>query len=828
MVTVDVDRRIHLTTSVGVIACSARTSPPGGTERRTVTETTQEDHGMARMIGRANPSRSTPVLLLALLSLVVAGRARAATYPSPPPDFSHPDTPHRGDIRLSPVGGQEDRPLLVIYARWDDVGYPAEFPVATVAERFFGTGFPSTSFPSVGDYFRRLSFNDLFLFPAAETQGTAYDGVVQVTVPGTKTEFFSLPATTRNRILLELADPFVDYASFDGDGNGVLTNLELVVNALEAEPTIPLPQGCGITRGVDSVSLDETSLGGLSVAMSNTATNLITIIHETAHVALGMIDFYGFDVGSLDIGAATCGAADNTYFAPSAWNKLHWGWITPTVVTQDGYYDVRRADTTGDAFILYDPDRGTSDYFLLENRRMTPGTYDQGSNANGLVIWRIDDDALGVDPDVDPIGLMRPAAGFQAWDAANAAAPQRTMSQPWADGTASQVAVRAIGVAGETVRAYLDVRGPGVLVDTYPVDVGGPVRLTAAGENIVDVPVMNTGEACDTFVFEAIDLPTGWTMSPGARILCAGETSFARMTVTPDANAVVGTRTIFIRGRSLTNDAVTTVAPLSVEVVLRSTRLGLAGLLAVSPTGTATTFQVRLSAEDDPEDPGLAGIPVTFTLTGSGGTLTEEATTDANGVATVTPSITLPPGDYVLTIETPRVGEFAPSLSSVPYAILSTADAILSVADDIQQLLTGETAPDILSALQAARDDLVGNHHGGPSTNGALTKLDDGDPVGAITKLQAAIGNLLTAEAEGAGDLSSLVDLLGLTAAAIATTEYEAAESALSTPSPGEARALARIADEIDAGHSLLRAGRQLDACDNFRRATARAIDLVE
>jgi hypothetical protein len=64
-------------------------------------------------------------------------------------------------------------------------------------------------------------------------------------------------------------------------------------------------------------------------------------------------------------------------------------------VEKDGYYDVRRADTTGDAFVLYDPARGTNDYFIVENRERTGGTYDQSASDNGLVIWRADDSKFG-------------------------------------------------------------------------------------------------------------------------------------------------------------------------------------------------------------------------------------------------------------------------------------------------------------------------------------------------------------------------------------------------------------------------------------------------
>lgn len=789
---------------------------------------------MTRALGAVGGRHVTAVAAIVLM-LILVGSARAATYPSPPYDFSHPGVNHPGRPLFNSIGGQEDRPILVLYARWDDVGYPAGFDAAAVANRFFGTGFPSTTFPSVGDYFRRLSFNDLFLFPAAETEGTPNDGVVQITVPGTREDFFTKSEAARNKQLLQLADPFVDYASFDADGNGSLSNLELIVNVFESDPSLSIPQGCGIARGVEGVSLDGTSVGGLSVAMNNTATNLMTIIHENAHAATDMPDLYGFGVGKLDIAGPTCGSADGVLWASSAWQKLHWGWITPTVVDRDGYYEVRRADTTGDAFILYDPDRGTDDYFLVENRARTMGTYDQGASDSGLVIWRISDSSLGVDNDLRPIEPMMPDGSTtptnnygglprDAWNPADSNTPQRTMQQPWANGDAANVAVRAIGRAGDVIRAYFDVRGPGILVDTYPLDVAGPVKLTAGTENIVDVPIMSTGEACDTFLFQAIDMPVGWTMQQSLRTLCAGEASFARLIIEPDENAATGVRTITISGFSTTPGGVATDSPLSVDVVLTPSKFDVALLETVAPTGTETTFDVRLtSATALPR--ALGGVPVTFTLSGLGGTITAQATTNTAGFATATSVIALPPGGYSLTVTSERSGAFAPASVTVPYEVLSLEGAVESAADDLATLIAAATSPGARSALQAALDDLIGNNDGA-GTNGALDKLDD-DPAGAITKLRAALSDLLEAEARGAGDLSQLERLLGLTAEAIAAEQYEKAKDAVGTnPSRGEADALARILADIETGRAQLRAGQPLDACDNFRRATRRALDL--
>ena len=79
------------------------------------------------------------------------------------------------------------------------------------------------------------------------------------------------------------------------------------------------------------------------------------------------------------------------------------------MVDHDGFVNVPRYDSTGTAFLLYDPDRGTDDYFLVENRFREPNTYDRSASDNGLAIWRIDDDEYDSgDETVRPIDIMRP------------------------------------------------------------------------------------------------------------------------------------------------------------------------------------------------------------------------------------------------------------------------------------------------------------------------------------------------------------------------------------------------------------------------------------
>jgi hypothetical protein len=81
------------------------------------------------------------------------------------------------------------------------------------------------------------------------------------------------------------------------------------------------------------------------------------------------------------------------------------------------------------------------------------------------------------------------------------------------------------------------------------------------------------------------------------------------------------------------------------------------------------TFEVALSGADDPRALPGAGAVVTFTLSGRGGTATVTARTDFLGVATARQALTLPPGEYALTIAAGRLGAFGSASTTVPYTI---------------------------------------------------------------------------------------------------------------------------------------------------------------
>lgn len=184
-------------------------------------------------------------------------------------------------------------------------------------------------------------------------------------------------------------------------------------------------------------------------------------------------------------------------------------------------------------------------------------------------------------------------------------------------------------------------------------------------------------------------------------------------------------------------------------------------------------------------------------------------------------------GDFTIEV-TVTDDDGGATSTTLEIEVLSLEDAIEEVADELKKRIGEAANARIAEALRSALYELLGNNATTPPTNGALDKLEADDPVSAITKLRAAIGYLQTAEARGAGSLEHLKDLLGLVAEAIATGAYQQALDAIPAPSPGQARALASIEGLISTGHQQLATGQYLKACDNFRQAVQKSLDLMK
>lgn len=615
-------------------------------------------------------ARSTVV---ALVTTLVVTTVALAGYPNPLPDFAHPNSPHFK--LLSPYGGNLDRPVLVVYAEFNDRKFQQGQDAAWLAGRYFGP------FPSLRNYYSTSSSGKLVFTPAPETQGTANDGIVQVSIAQNHDKplgFDAKSAADQNKELIQAADPFVNFAQFDANNDGKIDREELIINVIKALPG----NNCGANFPVSAVTLDGKALDYAvnSVALMGSDANLITIIHENSHSSLQAIDLYTIGVGQLDLmGGVQCSGGDTRLWELNSWHKMHLGWITPTIVTSDGYYNVGRYDSTGAAFLLYDPSKNTDNYFLVENRERTPNTYDQTVGDQGLLIWRVDDSKFNTNNKW--IEVMRPDGasnvtddGKDAWDPSDANTPERTMSRTWLDGSASHIAVRAMPDRGDVMRVYFDVPGPGVLVDTYTKMKQGPIFMTLGDARSISFPVMNTGDATDTFAF-TITVPVGFSATTDTQTLTATQSSGANVDMTPGLNVATGQYLVNATGHSINDPNVNSSSPLQIWVIKRESVVTYIGDAADDYHDSAT-LSAKLT-DKETGDP-IAGETVTFTL----GSQQATAVTDQFGIANTSLVLTQTPG--ASTVKTDYAG------NSV-YFPATDSDAFTITREETTTTYTGPT-----------------------------------------------------------------------------------------------------------------------------------------
>jgi M6 family metalloprotease-like protein len=623
-------------------------------------------------------------------------------YPTPDHDFSHQGTPHNPLLSVS--SGTNDRPLLIVVTMFSDQDEPNATARTAIDARFFGPR-------SVTDYFRASSFGKLTFSRAAETQDVENDGIVHVFMSPTYASWKGTVETDRHRQLLTEADAFVNFAAFDRNGDNAVTDDELTI--LEVQESSGSEFICGGTRGIATPTvLDGKTLGGVrTVSFGGSATNKITHVHELFHQALGVRD-NGYVSGNLDIMGATCNLDDDLFFEANAYNKLHLGWAEPIVVTRDGFRTVNRWDLTGQSFLLYDPERGTNDYFLVENRTATNGTYDEDASDQGLVIWRVDDTRYGQTMPLGPYQLMRPNMAsatdvpgqnylgnfMDAWDADDFSTLKRTMVQPWTDGTESKVAVRAIGGSGDLVRAYFDVRGPGILVD--PSNIVNEVTMLTP--EAITFPVMNTGEVSDTFTFTLTNLPAGWSATTQTQTLppCSGSSTCTAATATVQLTVPANTPTldynILATGRSTTDSSITTSSFVRVRVLKRSTTLTYTGATTADYSDPAS---LRAVLTDTATGQPISGMSIDLAV----GTQSThpDAVSDAAGSADATIVIDQPSGSVDAIATFAGDGTYLGSTEKAAFSITKETLSFAYTGSTLVQLGTTPT----LSAVATEEAD---------------------------------------------------------------------------------------------------------------------------
>lgn len=635
-------------------------------------------------------------VVTSVLLPVAPADAATPSYPAILPNFAHPGAPHSADFSFA--GGEQDRPLLVILQRFSDVPDEPGRDAAFYAGLGFGTS------PSIRDFWATTSFGHLLFTAVPRTNGTPNNGVFEFNSgkfadnepPGFDATRDHPSATFK---ALKAIVDLVDFASLDRNRNGNIDTDELAIVRVK-DATAP-GDSRGVNVGVAHVEqLDGMWFDNRSASVVTTLTPLSTFNHELGHQMFGLPDTYANTPPEyIDLMGAE--------LQPSTFWRMHLGWAAPQVVTSDGYREVPLASSSPTAaFLLYDPDRGPDEYMLVE-RRGAPDVYDPFVNpVESVIAFRMDDrHALDKGPGRGP---------FSGKDVlyADPCCRNTAAGSRWNDGSPVRVGVRAARQVDPTPVpgderwfAYLDVRGPGVLVDP-PFDTPGTpptANVTPSEAKAITFPVQNTGEATDTFAFSLAGLPAGWTATTDTRTLGDHVGATASIQLTPAANAPTGPLSLSAVGRSTLAPGVTSSVPFTVNVVLDPTQITYTGATS-APTGQPAGFSAQVSNPGDDGNPPIAGDTVTFSLSGPGGSQQVSEVTDANGVAVANPVLTVPSGNYTLTYSVPRFGKHEQRSRTRPYEVLPSADLSITKSASLDPVIIDEEFAYTLTVGNAGPD----------------------------------------------------------------------------------------------------------------------------
>ncbi|MEB2307954.1 MAG: M6 family metalloprotease domain-containing protein [Candidatus Brocadiaceae bacterium] len=303
--------------------------------------------------------------------------------------------------------------LLIIAVDYEDM--KATYPANQIQPLLFGDS------NSVSDYYSKTSYSSVSIAPAAELHGTLNDGFIgwlrlsgNHPNTGSNTDERN-QAISKSAILA--ADPYIDYAQYDTNEDGVIEPTELsimvMVAGYEAAANSPSPSVWAHSWGISGgCQVDNKTIYAYAQFGEKHRNHLATfgvMAHELGHQMFGLPDLYDTDysngfsygIGYFDLmGYGSWGRSASGFDAGSsptylsAWCKEYLSWGNVNTISSSQCVSFPKADgNSSSIFRLNTAD--TNQYFLIENRQFSG--YDAGFQSvtgatghGGIVIYHID------------------------------------------------------------------------------------------------------------------------------------------------------------------------------------------------------------------------------------------------------------------------------------------------------------------------------------------------------------------------------------------------------------------------------------------------------
>ncbi|KAI8107897.1 hypothetical protein M9435_002924 [Picochlorum sp. BPE23] len=334
------------------------------------------------------------------------------------------------------VIGQQ--PILVLLLNFEDIN-------TTGTQHEWASKFFAESGSSVNAYYKEVSNGKFGFEPAKETFGQENDGIISINLP------YEHPKTgaeiNQKNIQLAmdgllLADDYINYNSYDKNGDGILQAQELHIaiivagyeaSYVDSEASVwahfwgldPYYEDLGYTLDLDGVRLLSVQNDGGYIQQGEFHGDHIATIgiicHELGH-NLGLPDLYDTDYSSQGIGPYSLMAGGNWLFKEGeesgetpghldVWSKIQLGWLEPTEVTQGTYSLYEQSSEKYNVLKIYarPQENSPNEYFLVTNRQFNG--FDAGLEvivqSGGIAIFHVDEGMMCKGPnDIDAHRLI--------------------------------------------------------------------------------------------------------------------------------------------------------------------------------------------------------------------------------------------------------------------------------------------------------------------------------------------------------------------------------------------------------------------------------------
>lgn len=336
---------------------------------------------------------------------IIGSGWNSISYRPPLSAFGH------GSLKVNNRSATGIRPTLVVLAQYSD--QPAFTRSNAYFEQVhFGTPSspPFTTPANPASLSQYLNENSNARFTISKA------GLVGPVAMGTLASAGATPEARVKSILTKASASGFNFASYDSNGDGVVSQDELLLVTVENIPGL-LP--------ANRANATPLTLNGKQIAMRSAMTGDTTsfdsIAHEFMH-SIGADDLYYGGCLSQSVTVMSCTDFNNALQNPrhlDPWHKFRLGWIDPVVqrITTSGSAVVSLStwSTPDGASLFWSRARGTNEYFLVEKRAQAQ-TYDSGVLDTGVAIWHVNASNAGV------VALGAPSLSFggsSLWKASN-------------------------------------------------------------------------------------------------------------------------------------------------------------------------------------------------------------------------------------------------------------------------------------------------------------------------------------------------------------------------------------------------------------------------